>query len=93
MTDDTDCIRIRGACENNLKNVSLDIPKNRLIVFAGVSGSGKSSLAFGTIAVESARQWQNNYSLYIRNKMPHYERPKVESVSGLTPSIRTRSYQ
>ena len=87
MDDDTDCIRIRGACENNLKNVSLDIPKNRLVVFAGVSGSGKSSLAFGTIAVEAARQWQNNYSLYLRNKMPHYERPKVESIGGLAPCV------
>ena len=82
-----DVIQITGASENNLKDVSLTIPKGKLVVFAGVSGSGKSSLAFGTIAVESARQWQNNYSLYIRNKMPHYERPKVESISGLTPSI------
>ena len=62
-------------------------PRPAAVVFAGVSGSGKSSLAFGTIAVESAREWQNNYSLYIRNKMPHYERPKVEAISGLTPSI------
>ena len=82
-----DAIRIRGAAENNLKNVSLDIPKGKLVVFAGVSGSGKSSLAFGTIAVESARQWQNNYPLYLRNKMPHYERPKVEDIGGLTPSV------
>ena len=62
-----DEIKISGASENNLKDVSLTIPKGKLVVFAGVSGSGKSSLAFGTIAVESARQWQNNYSLYIRN--------------------------
>ena len=62
-------------------------PRPAAVVFAGVSGSGKSSLAFGTIVVESAREWQNNYSLYIRNKMPHYERPKVEAISGLTPSI------
>ena len=85
MTEDK--IEIRGASENNLKDVTLEIPKGKLVVFAGVSGSGKSSLAFGTIAVESAREWQNNYSLYIRNKMPHYERPKVEAISGLTPSI------
>ncbi len=82
-----DIIKITGAAENNLKDVSLTIPKGKLVVFAGVSGSGKSSLAFGTIAVESAREWQNNYSLYIRNKMPHYERPKVEAICGLTPSI------
>ena len=85
MNDDV--IKITGASENNLKDVTLEIPKGKLVVFAGVSGSGKSSLAFGTIAVESAREWQNNYSLYIRNKMPHYERPKVEAISGLTPSI------
>ena len=82
-----DVIRIVGASENNLKNVTLTLPKGKLVVFAGVSGSGKSSLAFGTIAVEAARQWQNNYSLYIRNKLPHYERPKIESISGLTPAI------
>ncbi len=85
MNDDV--IKITGASENNLKDVTLEIPKGKLVVFAGVSGSGKSSLVFGTIAVESARQWQNNYSLYIRNKMPHYERPKVEAISGLTPTI------
>ena len=56
-------------------------------MFAGVSGSGKSSLAFDTIAVESSRQWQANYPLFLRNKMPHYERPKVESIENLTPSI------
>ena len=80
-------MRIADACENNLKHVSLTIPKGKLVVFAGVSGSGKSSLAFDTIAVESSRQWQSNYPLFLRNKMPHYERPKVESIENLTPSI------
>ena len=84
MTDD---IRIADAYENNLKHVSLTIPKRKLVVFAGVSGSGMSSLAFDTIAVESSRQWQANYPLFLRNKMPHYERPKVESIENLTPSI------
>ena len=83
----TDEIRIADAYENNLKHVSLTIPKGKLVVFAGVSGSGKSSLAFDTIAVESSRQWQSNYPLFLRNKMPHYERPKVESIENLTPSI------
>ena len=84
---DVDDIRIADAYENNLKHVSLTIPKGKLVVFAGVSGSGKSSLAFDTIAVESSRQWQSNYPLFLRNKMPHYERPKVESIENLTPSI------
>lgn len=85
-----DSIEVVGANENNLKNVSLDIPKNKLVVFAGVSGSGKSSLVFDTLAVESNREWQSSYSLYIRNKMPHYQRPKMERIDNLTPSIIIR---
>ena len=82
-----DNIEIIDAYENNLKHVSLNLPKNKLVVFAGVSGSGKSSLAFDTLAVESSREWQASYPLYLRNKMPHFERPKVESIKNLTPSI------
>lgn len=82
-----DKIEIIGASENNLKHISLEIPKGKLVVLCGVSGSGKSSLAFDTIAVESARQWQSSYPLFLRNKMPHYERPKVEEIRNLTPSI------
>ncbi|OUO89920.1 daunorubicin resistance protein DrrC [Gordonibacter sp. An230] len=82
-----DDIKIIGAAENNLKHVNLNIPKGKLVVLAGVSGSGKSSLAFDTIAVESNRQWQASYPLYLRNKMPHYERPKVDSIENLTPVI------
>lgn len=82
-----DQIEIIGASENNLKNITVSIPKEKLVVFAGVSGSGKSSLAFDTIAVESARQWQTSYPLYLRNKMPHYERPKVNEIHSLTPAI------
>lgn len=80
-------IEVIGAAENNLKHVDVTIPKGRLVVFAGVSGSGKSSLAFDTLAVESARQWQSSYPLYLRNKMPHYERPKAEELRNLTPAI------
>lgn len=72
----TDNIEIIGASENNLKHINVTIPKGQLVVFAGVSGSGKSSLAFDTIAVESSREWQSSYPLYLRNRMPHYERPK-----------------
>jgi excinuclease UvrABC ATPase subunit len=80
-------IEIVGASENNLKHLDITISKEQLVIFAGVSGSGKSSLAFDTIAVESSRQWQASYPLYLRNKMPHYERPAVEYIRNLTPSI------
>lgn len=82
-----DKIIIKGASENHLKHVDVEIPKNKLVVFAGVSGSGKSSLAFDTIAVESNREWQSSYPLFLRNKMPHYERPHVEKIENLTPSV------
>ena len=80
-------IIITDAHENNLKHINISIPKDKLVVFAGVSGSGKSSLAFDTIAVESNRQWQENYPLFLRNKMPHYDRPKVEKIENLTPAV------
>lgn len=80
-------IEIAGVSENNLKHIDVTIPKGKLVVFAGVSGSGKSSLVFDTIAVESNRQWQASYPMYLRNKMPHYERPKVDAIRNLTPSI------
>ncbi len=82
-----DRIEIIDAHENNLKHVNVNIPKGQLVVLAGVSGSGKSSLAFDTIAVESAREWQASYPMFLRNKMPHYERPKVGEIQGLTPAI------
>ena len=84
---DTDRIEILGASENNLKHIDVSIPKGELVVFAGVSGSGKSSLAFDTIAVESNREWQQSYPLFLRNKMPHYDRPKVDEIRNLTPAI------
>ena len=82
-----DNIEIVGASENNLKHIDVTIPKGRLVVFAGVSGSGKSSLAFDTVAVESNREWQQSYPLFLRNKMPHYDRPKVDQIRNLTPAI------
>ena len=84
MKDD---IRIIDAYENNLKHINVTIPKGKLVVFAGVSGSGKSSLVFETIAAESSREWQSSYPLFLRNKMPHYDRPKVGAFENLTPSI------
>ena len=85
--DFTEAIEVIDACENNLKHVTVAIPKGKLVVFAGVSGSGKSSLVFGTLAAESSREWQASYPLFLRNKMPHYERPQVEVIRNLTPSI------
>ena len=87
MPNQEDVIRIRGASENNLKNIDVDIPKDKIVVFTGVSGSGKSSLAFDTIAVESSREWQASYPLFLRNRMPHYERPKVDFIENLTPAV------
>ena len=80
-------IIVRDACENNLKHVDCDIPKEKLVVFAGVSGSGKSSLVFDTVAAESCRQWQNTYPVFIRNRLPHYEHPSVGRTDGLTPCV------
>ena len=80
---ESDNIEIIGASENNLKHIDVTIPKGKLVVFAGVSGSGKSSLAFDTVAVESEREWQQSYPLFLRNKMPHYDRPKVDEILPL----------
>ena len=80
-------IEIKGACVNNLKHIDVEIPKEKLVVLAGVSGSGKSSLAFDTIATESGRQWQATYPLYLRNRLPRYERPTVEDIRNLTPCV------
>lgn len=82
-----DNIEIIGASENNLKHIDVTIPKGKMVVFAGVSGSGKSSLAFDTVAVESSREWQQSYPQFLRNKMPHYDRPKVDEIRNLTPAI------
>ena len=74
----TDVIRIVGARENNLRNVSVDIPKKRITVFTGVSGSGKSSLVFDTIAAESQRQLNDTFSTYVRHRLPHHAQPDAD---------------
>ncbi|MDD6213445.1 MAG: excinuclease ABC subunit UvrA [Clostridiales bacterium] len=80
-------IEIRGLRQNNLKNVSLDIPKGKIVVFTGVSGSGKSSIVFDTIAAESQRQMNETYTAFIRGRLPKYEKPKVERIDNLSASI------
>ncbi|TFD26012.1 ATP-binding cassette domain-containing protein [Cryobacterium lyxosi] len=87
IADSHDLIRVHGARENNLKNVSVQIPKRRLTVFTGVSGSGKSSLVFGTIAAESQRMINETYSTFVQGFMPTLARPEVDLLDGLTTTI------
>ncbi len=82
-----DVIRVHGARVNNLKDVSVEIPKRRLTVFTGVSGSGKSSLVFGTIAAESQRLINETYSAFVQGFMPTLARPEVDVLEGLTTAI------
>ena len=83
----SDSIIIRGAREHNLKNISLELPRNRLIVFTGLSGSGKSSLAFDTIYAEGQRRYVESLSAYARQFLGQMEKPDVEFIEGLSPAI------
>ena len=85
--DSHDLIRVQGARVNNLKDVSVELPKRRLTVFTGVSGSGKSSLVFGTIAAESQRMINETYSAFVQGFMPTLSRPEVDLLEGLTTAI------
>ncbi|MGI5142318.1 MULTISPECIES: ATP-binding cassette domain-containing protein [unclassified Streptomyces] len=87
VADSHDLIRVHGARENNLKDVSIEIPKRRLTVFTGVSGSGKSSLVFDTIAAESQRLINETYSAFVQGFMPTLSRPEVDVLDGLTTAI------
>jgi excinuclease ABC subunit A len=80
-------IKVRGAKEHNLKNVDIDIPKNKLVVITGVSGSGKSSLAFDTIYAEGQRRYVESLSTYARQFLEMHNKPDVESIEGLSPAI------
>src|SRR4051812_8551758 len=87
LADSHDLIRVHGARENNLKDVSVELPKRRLTVFTGVSGSGKSSLVFSTIAAESQRLINETYSAFVQGFMPTLARPEVDVLEGLTTAI------
>src|SRR5687768_10860230 len=87
VADSHDLIRVQGARENNLKDVNVEIPKRRLTVFTGISGSGKSSLVFDTIAAESQRLINETYSAFVQGFMPTLARPEVDRLEGLTTAI------
>ena len=80
-------IRIKGARENNLKNIDLEIPRNQFVVLTGLSGSGKSSLAFDTIYAEGQRRYMESLSSYARQFLGQMEKPDVDSIEGLSPAI------
>jgi excinuclease UvrABC ATPase subunit len=80
-------IEIRGACENNLKNISLRIPKRKITIFTGVSGSGKSSIVFDTVATEAQRQLNENFSLFVRNFLPRYAQPEADAIENLSMAV------
>ncbi|MBR9707550.1 MAG: excinuclease ABC subunit UvrA, partial [Candidatus Diapherotrites archaeon] len=82
-----DKITIKGAKEHNLKNIDVTIPRNKLVVFTGVSGSGKSSLVFDTLFAEAQRQYLDSLSAHARSRMPKFNRPKVDDINGLSPAI------
>ncbi len=81
------CIRIKGASQHNLKNINIDIPRNKLVIITGVSGSGKSSLAFDTIYAEGQRRYVESLSAYARQFIGQMDKPEVESIEGLSPAI------
>jgi len=87
VSETKDEIILRGLKENNLKNINLNIPKEKITVFTGLSGSGKSSVVFDTLAAESRRQMTLNYPLYVRNQMPRYERPHADLMQNLSPVV------
>ena len=83
----TRAIKVQGARENNLKNINVEIPRDRLVVITGVSGSGKSSLAFDTVYAEGQRRYVESLSAYARQFLGRMEKPNVEYIEGLSPAI------
>ena len=82
-----DFIRVRGARQHNLKNIDVDIPRHRLVVLTGVSGSGKSSLAFDTLYAEGQRRYVQSLSAYARQFLDQLEKPDVDFIEGLSPAV------
>ncbi|MFN7429650.1 MAG: excinuclease ABC subunit A, partial [bacterium] len=87
MPDPARCIRVRGAREHNLKGIDIDIPRDKLVVITGLSGSGKSSLAFDTIFAEGQRKYMESLSAYARQFLDQLKKPDVEDIQGLPPTI------
>src|SRR5690625_6065619 len=87
MSATSDEIILKGLRENNLKNIDLTLPKGKIIAFTGVSGSGKSSVVFDTLARESRRQMTMNYPNYVRYQMPRYERPHADLIQNISPVV------
>ena len=87
MSEKKEYIRIRGAREHNLKNINIDIPRNEFVVLTGLSGSGKSSLAFDTIYAEGQRRYMESLSSYARQFLGQMEKPDVDDIQGLSPAI------
>ncbi len=93
MTGDHDAVRVRGAREHNLKNVDVDIPRDALVVFTGISGSGKSSLAFGTLYAEAQRRYFESVAPYARRLIEQVGVPEVDSIDGLPPAIALQQHR
>ena len=89
----TESIKIRGARQHNLKNISLDIPRNKFVVITGLSGSGKSSLAFDTIYAEGQRRYVESLSAYARQFLEQMDKPDVDVIEGLSPASSSNNGQ
>src|SRR5215510_14491943 len=87
MSNDFEGIEVKGAREHNLKNITIRIPRNQITVVTGLSGSGKSSLAFDTIYAEGQRRYVESLSAYARNFLEQLKKPEVDSITGLSPAI------
>lgn len=83
----TEKIVLKGMRQNNLKDITLEIPKNKITIFTGVSGSGKSSIVFDTIANEAGRQMNQTYSTFVQAYLPKYQKPEVDSIQNLSPAF------